>query len=77
MSRVGGQYRTMWSGNSFSWSPGGEGMIEELNLAGLLRGVHLNARNNVRHGSSRQVISVGLSMEPFAKVRFRKIGKRR
>ena len=52
-------------------------MIEELNLAGLLRGVLLNARNNVRHGSSRQVISVGLSMEPFVRVQFRGTGVKR
>ena len=52
-------------------------MIEELNLAGLLRSVLLNARNNVRHGSSRQVISVGLSMEPFAEVRFRRTGMKK
>ena len=52
-------------------------MIKELGLAGLLSTVLLNVKNNVRHGNSRLGISVGLLMEPFAKARSRKIGKRR
>jgi len=52
-------------------------VTEKLNLAGLLSDVLLNVKNNVRHGSSGPGISVGLLMEPFAKARSRKIGKRR